>query len=71
MTPLPKPSIDHGPRTGADGGDPPGVYWNYETDLFRGILEKTQQHSARASATIPTRTSRCASSRITRAPSRS
>jgi alanyl-tRNA synthetase len=45
MTPLPKPSIDTGLGLERTAAILQGVYWNYETDLFRGILEKTQRLS--------------------------
>jgi len=45
MTPLPKPSIDTGLGLERTAAILQGVYWNYETDLFRGILAKAQELS--------------------------
>ena len=45
MAPLPKPSIDTGAGLERVASVLQGVHWNYETDLFRGILARAQQLS--------------------------
>jgi alanyl-tRNA synthetase len=45
MRPLPKPSIDTGLGLERMASILQGVYWNYETDLFRGILARAQELS--------------------------
>ncbi len=45
MTPLPKPSIDTGMGLERTAAILQGVYWNYETDAFRGILKRAQELS--------------------------
>jgi alanyl-tRNA synthetase len=45
MTPLPKPSIDTGMGLERISAVLQDVYWNYETDIFRGILARAQQLS--------------------------
>jgi len=45
MTPLPKPSIDTGMGLERISAVLQDVYWNYETDIFRGILARAQELS--------------------------
>jgi len=45
MTPLPKPSIDTGMGLDRIAAVLQGVYWNYDNDLFRPILERAQELS--------------------------
>jgi len=45
MTPLPKPSIDTGAGLERVAAVLQGVYWNYDTDLFRPILARAQDLS--------------------------
>ena len=42
LTPLPKPSIDTGMGLDRIAAVLQGVYWNYDNDLFRPILERAQ-----------------------------
>jgi alanyl-tRNA synthetase len=45
MTPLPRPSIDTGAGLERLTAVLQGVRWTYDTDLFRGILERAQEIS--------------------------
>ncbi|MBS1106085.1 MAG: alaS [Deltaproteobacteria bacterium] len=45
LTPLPRPSIDTGMGLERISAVLQGVYWNYETDIFRGILSRAQELS--------------------------
>jgi alanyl-tRNA synthetase len=53
MTPLPKPSIDTGMGLERISAVLQGVYWNYETDVFRGILARAQELSGVRLGTDP------------------
>jgi alanyl-tRNA synthetase len=53
MTPLPKPSIDTGMGLERIAAVLQGVYWNYETDVFRGILARAQELSGVRLGTDP------------------
>ncbi len=53
MTPLPKPSIDTGAGLERLAAVVQGVGSNYETDLFRGILERAQELSGVSLGTDP------------------
>jgi alanyl-tRNA synthetase len=53
MTPLPKPSIDTGAGLERVAAVLQGVRSNYDTDLFRGILERAQQLSGVRLGTDP------------------
>ncbi|RIL06671.1 MAG: alanine--tRNA ligase [Proteobacteria bacterium] len=53
MTPLPKPSIDTGAGLERVAAVLQGIKSNYDTDLFRGILERAQQLSGVRLGTDP------------------